>query len=217
MKKLLIFLASTAIGAVSGFFVGYKIAKKKYLAQADRDIQSVIDAYDEYYGVKTVKEETESTKAEEKPKNDGRSSLIDKDSIDYDELKNYHKNVEQYTKVKKDIPQQPVVQEEVNPDGENEKIYLITPEEYNNSDCKYSIESLTYYSDGVLADDDFNIISNINEVVGPKALESFGLYEQDVVYVRNDNYETDYEIVLDERSYAEVAPKGIYNSHPDED
>lgn len=212
MKKLLIFIASSVVGGISGYFIGYKVAKKKYLAQADKDVQSVIDSYNRYYGVNTEKTPQTPDSEQKADAKEEKSPLMDKDSIDYEALKNYKNHVERYTNIKKDE------KEEVNsPDKQiDAKITLISPDEAVN-EKDYNTETLTWYADNVLADDDYNIINNINEVIGKEALNSFGLYEEDVVYVRNDYYEVIYEVVLDERTYAETAPKHIVNAYPDED
>lgn len=80
--------------------------------------------------------------------------------------------------------------------------YVIAPEEFG--ECDYDTESLTYYADGVLTDDCDNPVSDIENTVGLEALNSFGEYEDDSVFVRNDRLKTDYEILLDERKYTDV-------------
>ena len=47
--------------------------------------------------------------------------------------------------------------------------------------------------------------------------DSVGEYEEDVVYVRNDKYQIDYEILFDERKYTEAAPKGATTFEDDND
>ncbi len=80
--------------------------------------------------------------------------------------------------------------------------YIIAPEEFG--ECDYDTESLTYYSDGVLTDDCDNPVADIENTVGLESLNSFGEYEDDSVFVRNDRLKTDYEILLDERKYTDV-------------
>ena len=62
--------------------------------------------------------------------------------------------------------------------------------------------SLTYYSgNGVLVDDNEEQVDNVEELVGEGSLKHFGEYEDDSVYVRNDERKCDYEILLDESNY----------------
>lgn len=83
-----------------------------------------------------------------------------------------------------------------------EKPYVISPDEYG--DCEYTTISLTYYSDGTLADDEDEIVDNVEDTVGADFAEHFGDYEMDSVHIRNDRRRCDYEICKDNRTYAAV-------------
>lgn len=83
------------------------------------------------------------------------------------------------------------------------KPYVIAPEEFGEED-EYDTISLTYYSDRVLVDDDDELVEDVEDVVGLESLESFGEYEDDSVFVRNDRLKCDYEILLDQRQYSDV-------------
>lgn len=83
-----------------------------------------------------------------------------------------------------------------------EKPYVISPDEYG--DCEYTTISLTYYSDGTLADDEDEIVDNVEDTVGADFAEHFGEYEMDSVHIRNDRRKCDYEICKDNRTYAAV-------------
>lgn len=80
--------------------------------------------------------------------------------------------------------------------------FVISPDEFNTRDG-YEAISLIYYADKVLADDNDELV-DIVEVVGEDALTHFGEYEADSVFVRNMLLRCDYEILLDERTYASV-------------
>lgn len=81
------------------------------------------------------------------------------------------------------------------------KPYVITPEEFGED---YETESLVYYADGVLADYYDEPIDDIDEYVGEDALNHFGEYEDDSVYVRNDEKKIDYEILRDVQKFSDV-------------
>ena len=81
--------------------------------------------------------------------------------------------------------------------------YIIPPEEFGENE-DYDTISLTLYSDGVLADDADKPITDIDEVIGNESLEHFGEYEDDSIFVRNDKLKCDYEVLIDERKYAQV-------------
>lgn len=88
--------------------------------------------------------------------------------------------------------------------------YVIPPEEYGVG--SYTTICLTYYSDGILADDEDERVENIEDTVGADFAEHFGDYEEDSVHIRNDHRRCDYEICKDNRTFAAVA--GVY---PDDD
>lgn len=80
--------------------------------------------------------------------------------------------------------------------------YVITPDEYGEM-FEYEQLELTYFADEVLVDDDYSIVDNIDEIVGYHSLTTFGEYEDDSVYVRNDRLRVDFAILKDERTYAD--------------
>ena len=83
--------------------------------------------------------------------------------------------------------------------------YVISPTEwgeYNDYDQIF----LTCYADGVIAEDDNDIILEDPEVyLGTEWREHVGDWEEDIVSVRNEVYKIDYEIRLDNRNYSDVA------------
>lgn len=81
--------------------------------------------------------------------------------------------------------------------------HVIKPDDFGEL-YDYEKVSLTYYADGVLTDEDDNIVDDVEEIVGRDSLKTFGQYEEDSVYVRNDEHRCDYEILLDERKYNQV-------------
>lgn len=82
------------------------------------------------------------------------------------------------------------------------KPYIISPDEFGESD--YETVSLIYYADGVLTNFMDDSVQDIEEVIGSECLDHFGDYEEDSIFVRNDELEVDYEVLLDERTHAEA-------------
>lgn len=80
---------------------------------------------------------------------------------------------------------------------------VISPEEFGEED-DYDQISITYYADHILADDNDQILEDVEGTVGFESLTHFGEYEDDSVHVRNDRLKTDYEILRDERKYSDV-------------
>ena len=87
-------------------------------------------------------------------------------------------------------------------DMELKRPYVITPEQYEDN-VDYTKVSLTWYNDEVLEDDWGNVLDP-DDVIGSDALKTFGQYEKDSVFVRDDDEQIDYEVLLDTRSYKET-------------
>lgn len=87
------------------------------------------------------------------------------------------------------------------------KPYVISAEEFQMDDPKVEKTSITYYDgDDTLVDERDQMIPDIDRVVGEHNLIRFGDRSDDpnVVYVRNEMLDTDFEIFRDLRSFTEV-------------
>jgi hypothetical protein len=84
-------------------------------------------------------------------------------------------------------------------------IHMINAKDFNEGLPEYDALSIFYYAgDDTLADENNMIIPRPVDIVGPDALESFDKGEDpNVVYVRNHNISTDFEILRTMESYAE--------------
>lgn len=87
-------------------------------------------------------------------------------------------------------------------DMELKQPYVITPEQYEDN-VDYTKVSLTWYNDEVLEDDWGNVLDP-DDVIGSEALKTFGQYEKDSVFVRDDDEQIDYEVLRDTRSHEET-------------
>lgn len=82
--------------------------------------------------------------------------------------------------------------------------YIIRPDDLN--DKEYERVSLTYYADDILAYEvDDEIVENADELIGDDFEDHFGEFEENMIYVRDDENQTDYMIFKDERTYEEVS------------
>lgn len=197
MKNILIFLSGAAIGSV----VTWKLIEKKYKDLADEEIESVKETFktrDERPTVigmdigkgKDVSEETELLYA------NGKIVEIDDDVVNYSKIASEY---EPTTEEEAEDLENATVEVEV---GKEEKaIEIIPPEEFG--DMGYPTKSWTYYSDYVLADENDEIVTDPESIIGD-ALEHFGDYEEDSVYVRNDNTECEYEILKYATTYSKA-------------
>lgn len=184
MNNKMIFAATLAAGAVIGAVGAWFFAKNKYSAIAQEEIDSVKEHYSvekrTYIDAGTVKK---------------TAQILDmaKDEVFSDK-----------EKAESIIKKQNYISTEADPRMATKRTpYVIAPTEFDTLD-EYDQITLTYYADGVLADELDEKIEDVDATVGSESLTHFGEYEDDSVYVRNDARKTDYEILLDRRRYSDV-------------
>lgn len=165
------------LGVGVGAVGAYFYLKDKFEQYAQEEIDSVKEAYH----MKNEKlpeepEEKAETVAERINKNNGY--------VDYS------------TKIER--PEDPVHK----PFSEEPEI--ISEEEYGELD-EYEKVTLTYYSDGILADDlSDEIVDDAESKVGTDYIRNIVDDGEDVVFVRNDIEKVDYEIIKSLQTYKEV-------------
>lgn len=205
MKGLLIFAAGLAVGAVAGAV----IVKNKVLADAKAEIEEVREYYRESRGVKEVEEVKE--KVEETI--DRIQDLIEEHA---EEVKEVEKK--EYKLKDIQIKDEPKTEKEHTNYNQIAKMYtsknefqtpmyddpfVIDPSEFGENP-EYDTETLTYFADGVLVDDVDDVIEEPDIVVGLENLKVFEEFGATSVYVRNDIYKTDYEIIRDDWNYSDL-------------
>ena len=205
MKGLLIFAAGLAVGAVAGAV----IVKNKVLADAKAEIDEVREYYRESRGVKEVEEVKEKVEEtidriqdlieehveEVKEVEKKEYKLKDIQIKDESKTEKEHTNYSQITKMymSKDEYQTPMYDDP----------FVIDPSEFGENP-EYDTETLTYFADGVLVDDVDDVIEEPDIVVGLENLKVFEEFGATTVYVRNDIYKTDYEIIRDDWNYSDL-------------
>lgn len=196
MNKAIIGIGGLVFGFVTGFIVAVQITKKT-IKQASKDEIEKIRSL--YFGDK--KKNNEEPKEELKKVNKSKSTIDKFDAKTEAECVNYSTTYTGTKKGRKPVP----------------RPYIITEDEYINSE--YDQKGLYYFADGVLSDDEYNIIPNVEEITGNANLMKFGEDGNDpyVIYIRNDKYKIDYEVMMQEQDYADAAPKGSAKQFPSED
>lgn len=207
MNKALI---GFAIGLTTGSLVTLAIVDKKYRKIADEEIESVREYYknrDKASGEVTVK--ANMAKMFDVVAEDIRPDM-EFPKIPEEE---YKKIVDELGYTKEEMEEtlnDPDISVSENENGEHEifvepvngtRPYVISPEDYGEFD--YDTKEWTYYADFVLADEEGEIISNPENIIGD-ALEHFGEYEDGAVHVRNDDAECDYEIIQHRKTFSEI-------------
>lgn len=200
-KTFLISSLTFVLGTGAGIGIGILFTKNKYEQKADAEINAVRDVYKKYFAVGRTPDEN-ANEAKETPvdKTTPDSKPESHRGVDYS--KRYKPQDDETVKKIVGTSSTTVDGMEASREQRKKRIYLISPQSFRES--SYECKSLMYYSDGILADEDNNVIHTPSELIGDEALESFGRYEDDCVYVRDDNIEVDYEIILDTRKFEDV-------------
>lgn len=183
MKKFIPYIASFVLGLIAGGVV-MSVVKQK---DCEEQIQSVKEAFS---SIKEKKEEPE------KPEKKDDHIPTPKSAFEYNNKKS---DVTYYSSVCTNY-------NKVEPMNEIEwGTRVIAPTEVGM--CPdYDIETLQYYSDHILTDDNGCVIESPEDIIGDKALDSFGEYEEDCVYVVNDDNSMYYEIYKNLERYADIRP-----------
>lgn len=185
-------------GVIAGAFVAARAVKEKYQQEAEEEIAEMREYYRELKKESTKAETTEDNAKDdtkEEPKDDfkpieeleeAKEIIKDKGYINYTHYND--------TDIKENKREEQV--------DENE-IYIIDPEEYGGENGEYDTATLTYFKDGVLADEVDEIVP-YNIIGGEENLQPFKDYPDcNAVYVRDDNIMVDYEILRDPYQYDE--------------
>ena len=208
MNKALI---GFAIGVTAGSLVTLAIVDKKYRKIAEDEIESMR----EYYRNKNRKDSgltVDQSKLFEEVTDEDIKTDMKFPKLPEEQYKKIVEDMGYTNEEMEELLNDPDVSVEKNENGDYEIFvgdeqketvapYLITPEEFGDSD--YEVQCLTYYADSILADEDDEIIGDAESIIGD-ALEHFGEYADDSVYVRNEDTQCDYEIIKHKRSFSEI-------------
>lgn len=217
LVKAFMFVAGAAIGSVAT----WKVVKTKYEKISQEEINSVKEEYGRL--TKLMRMEIEACrritnahtddeseiKVTDEPEDDDYPDDDDRDFTEKEkEQINYYKLTSKYRSSDDDD------EDEENDDegdgSEEDEVpyingpYVISHEEFSSSPPGFNACPLDYYADGILADG-WHVEVNIDETIGEDALEHFGEYVDDIVYVRNERTQLDYEVTRDPRTYQEAA------------
>ena len=190
LSNVLLFTAGVAVGSL----VTWRYFKSKYEVVEDE-----------------IEEKTEETEGETETEDEDPEVSESKMSYKKPPLKEYVKMVEDNGYVPKTHMEE-VKEEIANGEWDDKDVYepfIIRPEEYGEIHA-YETLSLNYYADGVLTDELDNPIEDVESLVPADFADHFGEYEDDVVHVRNDNLECDYEILRDLRKFTDVVGEYPY-------
>lgn len=191
-----------AVGAAVGSAVTWKLVKDKYERIAQEDIDSVKRVFedrladlqsqvDDYVTMDAAEEWADrASKINWDELEDLEEEEDDDNSEEPENTNEYARTLNKYYK-------------EGGAENMAKRPYVIAPYDFGEMD-DYKTISLTYYADGILEDEDGEVVTGVNELIGSDALLTFGEYEDDSVFVRNEQLKTDFEILKDYRTYAKA-------------
>lgn len=202
--KLFKGLCIFAAGALAGAAVAARVVREKYQQEAEEEIAEMRDYYRELR--KNAKASNEDTIVEENSKEEKEEN----DKNEYDEIVKNYTNYTQYlskaaakyfdTETKEN-------KKEEKEERTNYEPFIIDAEEFGE-DPTYDTATLTYYKDKVLTNDLDDVIDY--SVAGEENLKIFDEHPDcKAIYVRDDIYMVDYEILRDPYQYDE------YDDFPD--
>ena len=174
MNNGVCFILGAAVGAVGTWLY----LKKKYEDKAEEEIASVRELY--------------NTKLHEKEK-----PVKEKFDVDYMENgkitahKTDSEEWKEFVEVVRQSKQRLV----------SDHPYPISPEEFAVYSDYETIE-LHLYNDGVITDDNDELVDDdITDMIGSDFADYFGEYEENAVFIRNDERQVDYEILKEDSNY----------------
>jgi vacuolar-type H+-ATPase subunit H len=224
-KEKIISLLFVVLAGGAGFAAGFFVNKKKNEAKADKEIKDVKEVYEKYIAelreqadhssVPTTKDPDKhfdrTTLDQQKETSSGTKPFSPEEKQEY---KDYSAPYRSKQKPKgKEKPGNGGVANDMSAP------YVISPEDFSDSEYNNAVTLYFFEKDKILSDKDYNILSDPIAIVGGAALQSFGRYEDDAVYVRDDKNKVDYEILLKHESFSDEAPypSHMKESEPDED
>jgi len=194
-RNVLLNVFMFATGAAVGSLVTWKLVSEKCNQRADEEIESMKQHYAEKYGEVYEQLSFDDIPDEEEDEDPKPSTLDEHKDFVADLGYTNYADMKKETKEVDDL----------------KKPYVIAPEEFTEIP-DYKTESLIYFSDGVLTNDKYDPIEDVDYMVGIDSLDHFGEYEYDSVFVRNDILKTDFEILLDSRMYYSLINHGAHSS-----
>lgn len=210
-------------------FVGWRLAKRHYTKKYEAELEKEMDSARKFFGRLNKIDEDGETITPEKLAEKHR--LAEEAEAAAEALKDYKDGPRQYDKIvasdavvaetvvqtDKSEPRNVFVEgRELNPDDFDlveearhrslESPYVISKDEFMENEPDYPQNSITYYSgDDVLADDRDQPVDNVEDLVGTDNLSRFGhgSGDKNIVYIRNDRVEVDFEIAYSGGKYSE--------------
>lgn len=191
------------IGLVAGGIAGAKLVEKKLSAEFEERLERETNEVRSFYKAIKKPDLNPDERADEI-----RTEALEamKEYAGNGEPVAYHKIRKSSVQIKKEEEAPPKERNVFQERDERGEIYVLTGDEYEENETDYQQVTLTFYSkDGVLTDIHEDRIEDIESIIGTDALREFGQHcdDDNVVHVRNERLQLEYEIVRSPSSYAQ--------------
>ena len=212
MKKIISGIAIFSIGFVSGI-----LATAQYMKKQNKEIEDEVEI------------ESEKMPGGENPENNDVIERMEEMTEEFEEYEERIKNEGYYVNEKttvisesgdimydSDRPDPPVCRyDEEGYEMEEytvmaDRPYNIPPEEYEvycEADGTWNSEEYTYYADGYVTDSQGLPVSpeDVIRCIGTEFPNWFGTYEDDQIWIRNDELRMDFSVVRDLDNFVDIA------------
>ena len=212
MKKIISGIAIFSIGFVAGIF-----ATARYMKKQNEEIEEEVEI------------ESEKMPGGENPENNDVIERMEEMTEEFEEYEERIKNEGYYVNEKttvisesgdimydSDRPDPPVCRyDEEGYEMEEytvmaDRPYNIPPEEYEvycEADGTWNSEEYTYYADGYVTDSQGLPVSpeDVIRCIGTEFPNWFGTYEDDQIWIRNDELRMDFSVVRDLDNFVDIA------------
>lgn len=179
MKQVLYF----SLGAIVGSGVTLLCVRKHYAKKADAEISAIKEAYGA----------SEDKVCEDACKEDFEEVKEEYEKIIYENEYNEEDDAEDSYIIHDEYPRE----------ERASKPYVIGPDLYSEDFHGFDKCVLVYWHGNDMLLTDEQEVMDIETTIGRSSLEHFGEYESDTVFVRNERLGCDFEVLLEEGSYAE--------------
>ena len=198
LSKILFFAA----GASGGSVATWKFVEEKYKRIADEEIESVkehLRVKMEDFPDKGVEEDVDEAETEKLETEESKPKAISTTSIKEIKKANYV----DYSAISHGLGYLSEPKEDNTEKQPGTSPYIIDQNDFGMIE-DYSVDSMLYHEDDYLTDENNVLIDNIENSVGYECLNEFKESNTDVVYVRNDETKTDYEILKVDTNYKDL-------------
>lgn len=216
MNQSLKMAGVATLGAGVGLVIGYKIAEKRLGDRFERRLEEETADMKEFYtSVKQKYDSPEEAAAALIPKTEStvEDPRVKTQKIQYNKIVKEQKYVgdgdgdDGLEEFKEGCEIEEVVHKNVFESTRVEgEPYIINQDDFMANETGYEQATLTLYTKGgVLTDQRDDVIDNADDVVGKLSVSNFGEGSSDpnVVHVRNEKLEMEFEVVKSERSFEE--------------